>query len=118
MEHQRNGSKGRDLTAEPHQPAAAAPTPAASPIAGLLAQFASMPRDKLFELLKQLLTSPRSPVGGILSQLAQMPREQLIELVNQRLRSLAPASAPVSPTAGPRFHMIPIPQAARRGCAP
>jgi hypothetical protein len=69
-----------------------------------------MPRDKMLELLKQLATSPRSPLNGIVARLAEIPREQLIELINQQLRAMAPASAPIQPPAGPRFHLIPIPQ--------
>jgi hypothetical protein len=97
------------------QPTPASPASPTSPIVGLLARLASMPRDQMFDLLKQVATSPGSPVGGILKQLAGMPREQLVELVNKQLRALAPAGAAIQPPAGPRFHLIPIPQASRPG---
>ena len=103
---------GEPLTARSPK---ALPEASASPIASLLAQLRSMPRDKMFELLKQLATSPKSPLEGILARLAGMPREQLVELVNKQLRVLAPAGTPLQLPTGPRFHLIPIPQPRRPG---
>jgi hypothetical protein len=102
------GKAGEPLGA-PRPTATPPPASPTSPIAMLLSQFASMPRDKMFEALKQLATSPSSPLGGILAQLAEMPRDQLVQLINQKLRGIAPAGTPVSPPSGPRFHLISIP---------
>jgi hypothetical protein len=54
-------------------------------------------------------TLPASPLAAALNQLAALPREQIIEF----LQKLA-ASAAARPTAGPRFHLIEIPQRLRR----
>jgi hypothetical protein len=66
-----------------------------SPLARILSQFAGMPREQL---------------TGILSQLAAMPREQLIDFMINRLRSALPPGAATRVSAGPRFHLIQIPQ--------
>jgi hypothetical protein len=51
---------------------------------------------------------------GFLSKLASMSREQLLDLLRQATGSVSPAaSAPGA--AGPRFHLIQIPQARRPG---
>lgn len=106
---------GQPLTMTRQPASSSAPR---SPIAVLLAQLRLMPRDKVGDLLTQLVTSPKSPLDGILAQFAAMPREQLVDLINRQLRALAPAGAPLRSPAGPRFHLISIPQLPRYGRAP
>ena len=77
------------LEAKPGQPLAAAPpfappTSWASPISSLLSQ------------------------PGFLAKLAAMSRDELITLFKQITAS--PIRPPTPPTAGPRFHLIEIPQ--------
>ncbi len=79
----------------------------------------SAPRGQLVDVVKELVTSQSSPIDGMLAQLAAMPREQILAWLNERLRALAPAGAPTAPTAprtaAPRFHLIPVPQVRRPG---
>jgi hypothetical protein len=56
-------------------------------------------------------TSPSSPLAAMLSQLASMPREQLIEFLVGRLRTALPPGTATQATAGPRFPLIQIPPA-------
>jgi hypothetical protein len=53
---------------------------------------------------------PREQLTGLLSQLAAMPREQLVEFLVNRLRNALPPRTPARVSAGPRFHLIEIPQ--------
>lgn len=81
------------LEAKPGTPLAAPPataTSSTSPIAGLLSQ------------------------PGFLSKLAAMPREQLLDLLKQ-VTGAMPARSHTPVTAGPRFHLIQIPQVRRPG---
>lgn len=64
----------------------------------------------LARILSQLVAMPREQVTGILSQLAAMPREQLIDFLINRLRSALPPGAQPRVSAGPRFHLIQLPQ--------
>jgi hypothetical protein len=59
-------------------------------------QLAAMPRE-------QLLT-------GLMRQLAAMPREQLIDFLINQLRSALPPGTQTRGSAGPRLHLIQIPQ--------
>jgi hypothetical protein len=55
---------------------------------------------------------------SILSQLAAMPREQILELLRDKFPAGPPSRRPSQPTAGPRFHLIQIPQLRRPGERP
>lgn len=46
----------------------------------------------------------------MLTQLAAMPREQMLEFITKFLRSKLPPGTQTQATAGPRFHLIQIPQ--------
>ena len=81
------------LEAKPGQALVATALPAASPASSLLA------------MIKQ---------PGFLNQLAAMSREQLLDLVRQATGAL-PAKPSSPTTAGPRFHLIQIPQVRRPG---
>ena len=82
------------LDAQPGQPLAVAPQPVAPPASP---------------------ASPASPLAGLFSQpgflskLAAMSREQLLDLAKQLTGSM-PAQTPTPTSAGPRFHLIQIPQ--------
>ena len=76
------------------------PTQSTSPLGRMLSQFAGMPREQL---------------TGMLSQLAAMPREQLIDFLINRLRSALPPGAAARVSAGPRFHLIQMPQVGKAG---
>jgi hypothetical protein len=92
---------GQPLVAMPPVPTAARATPApTSPLARILSQLVAMPREQL---------------TGILSQLAALPREQLIDFLINRLRSALPPGATTRVSAGPRFHLIEIPQVGKAG---
>lgn len=91
----------------PAAPSTAAPP--GSPIAGLASQLGALPRDKLIDVIKQLVAAPNSPLDGVLGQLAGMPREQMLALINQKLRAVAPGQAQPPATSAPRFHLIPVP---------
>ena len=64
--------------------------------------------------------SPTSPIAnlfsqpGLLSNLAAMSRDELINLIKQ-VTGATPIRPPTRATAGPRFHLIEIPQARRPG---
>jgi len=95
---------GQPLVATPTSMATAQPTPpSTSPLGRILSQFAGMPSEQL---------------TGMLSQLAAMPREQLIEFLLTRLRSALPLGASTRVSAGPRFHLIQIPQVGKAGSKP
>lgn len=64
----------------------------------------------LARILSQLVAMPREQLTGILSQLAAMPREQLIDFMINRLRSALPSGTQTRVSAGPRFHLIQLPQ--------
>lgn len=81
------------LEAKPGQPLAAPPHPATAPTSPIAA----------------LLSQP-----GLLAKLAAMSREQLLDLLKQATAAVPPR-APTPATAGPRFHLIEIPQARRSG---
>jgi len=51
-----------------------------------------------------------SPLAAMLTQLAAMPREQMLEFITSFLRSKLPPGAQPQVTAGPRFHLIQLPQ--------
>jgi hypothetical protein len=92
---------GQPMVATPTPQASTQPTPpSASPLARILSQLAGMPREQL---------------TGMLSQLGAMPREQLIEFLLNRLRSALPPGAATRVSAGPRFHLIQIPQVPSAG---
>jgi hypothetical protein len=61
---------------------------------------------------------PREQLTGILSQLTAMPREQLIDFLISRLRNALPPGAATRVSAGPRFHLIQIPQVGKAGGKP
>ena len=87
---------GQPLVAMTSAPTATRVTPeSTSPLARILSQLVAMPREQL---------------TGILSQLAAMPREQLIDFLINRLRSALPPGAATRVSAGPRFHLIQLPQ--------
>ena len=87
---------GQPLVATPTSPTTTQPPPPSTfPLGRILSQLAGMPREQL---------------TGILSQLATMPREQLIDFLLNRLRSALPPGAATRVSAGPRFHLIQIPQ--------
>lgn len=87
---------GQPLAATTARPTTTqSPPPPASPLARILSQLVAMPRDQL---------------TGTLSQLAAMPRDQLIDFLLGRLRSALPPGAATRVSAGPRFHLIQIPQ--------
>ncbi len=58
---------------------------------------------------------PREQLTGLLSQLGAMPREQLIDFLINRLRGALPPGAATRVSAGPRFHLIQIPQFGKAG---
>jgi hypothetical protein len=66
-------------------------------------------------MLSQLTALPREQLTGLLSQLAAMPREQLIDFLINRMRSALPPGAATRVSAGPRFHLIQIPQVGKAG---
>jgi hypothetical protein len=68
------------------------------------------PSSPLARILSQLVAMPREQLTGILSQLAAMPREQLLDFLINRLRSALPPGAATRVSAGPRFHLIQLPQ--------
>jgi len=95
---------GQPLVATTAAPTTAQPPhSSASPLARMLSQLVAMPREQL---------------TGLLSQLAAMPREQLIDFLNNRLRSALPPGTPTRVSAGPRFHLIQIPQLGKAGGRP
>jgi hypothetical protein len=57
--------------------------------------------------------APASSLAGMLSQLAAMPREQLLGFLRDKFPAAPPSSRPTRPTAGPRFHLIQLPQLRR-----
>ena len=59
-------------------------------------------------------TLATSPLAAILTQLAAMPREQMLEFITSFLRSKLPPGTQPPVTAGPRFHLIQIPQVPSR----
>jgi hypothetical protein len=69
-------------------------------------------------MLSQLTALPREQLTGILSQLAAMPREQLIDFLINRMRTALPPGAATRVSAGPRFHLIQIPQVGKSGSRP
>ena len=73
------------------------------------------PTSPLARILSQLVAMPREQLTGIFSQLAAMPREQLIDFLINRLRSALPPGAATRVSAGPRFHLIQIPQVGKAG---
>lgn len=92
---------GQPLVATPTPLTTTQPTPpSTSPVARILSQLAGMPREQL---------------TGLLSQLGAMPREQLIDFMINRLRSALPPGAATRVSAGPRFHLIQIPQVDKAG---
>jgi hypothetical protein len=68
------------------------------------------PTSPLARILSQLTAMPREQLTGILSQLAAMPRGQLIDFLVSRLRNTLPPGTTTRVSAGPRFHLIQIPQ--------
>lgn len=74
------------------------------------ARATSEPSSPLARILSQLVAMPREQLTGILSQLAAMPREQLLDFLINRLRSALPPGAATRVSAGPRFHLIQLPQ--------
>jgi hypothetical protein len=87
---------GQPLVTTPAAPTTTQPTsPSTSPLGRILTQFAGMPREQL---------------TGMLSQLAAMPREQLVDFLINRLRGAFPPGAATHVSAGPRFHLIQIPE--------
>ena len=61
------------------------------------------------------LRTPATTLASILTQLASMPREQILEFLRDRFPAAAPSATPVRPPAGPKFHLIQIPQVRPRG---
>jgi len=59
--------------------------------------------------------SPPSPLVAMLAQLATMPREQMLEFIANFLRSKLPPGTQTQVTAGPRFHLIQLPQMRQSG---
>ncbi len=59
-------------------------------------------------------TLATSPLAAMLPQLAAMPREQMLEFITSFLRSKLPPGTQTQVTAGPRFHLIQIPQVPSR----
>jgi hypothetical protein len=76
------------------------------------------PTSPLGRILSQLVGMPREQFTGLLSQLAAMPREQLLDFLINRLRSALPPGTQTRVSAGPRFHLIQIPQAPPVGKTP
>ncbi len=68
------------------------------------------PTSPLARILSQLVKMPREQLTTILSQFAAMPRDQMIDFLINRLRSALPPGAATRVSAGPRFHLIQIPQ--------
>jgi len=58
----------------------------------------------------QTATAATSPLAAMLAQLAAMPREQMLEFITNFLRTKLPQGAQPQVAAGPRFHLIQIPQ--------
>lgn len=86
------------------------PTPARATPEPTTVRATPEPTSPLARILSQLVAMPREQLTGILSQLAAMPREQLIDFLINRLRSALPPGAATRVSAGPRFHLIQIPQ--------
>ena len=59
--------------------------------------------------------TPAATVGNLLSHLASLPREQILEFLRDKFPAGPPSRRPSQPTAGPRFHLIQIPQVRPRG---
>jgi hypothetical protein len=78
-------------------------------------RVAQEPTSPLARILSQLVAMPREQVTGLMRQLAAMPREQLIDFLINRLRSALPPGAATRVSAGPRFHLIQIPQVGKAG---
>jgi len=55
-------------------------------------------------------TVATSPLAAMLAQLAAMPLEQMLEFITNFLRAKLPQGTQPSVAAGPRFHLIQIPQ--------
>jgi len=55
-------------------------------------------------------TSATSPLAAMLAQLAAMPRQQMLEFITNFLRTKLPQGTQPLVAAGPRFHLIEIPQ--------
>jgi hypothetical protein len=68
------------------------------------------PTSPLARILSQLVAMPREQLTGLMRQFAAMPREQLIDFLINRLRSALPPGTQTRVAAGPRFHLIEIPQ--------
>jgi hypothetical protein len=51
-----------------------------------------------------------SPLAAMLAQLAAMPRPQMLEFITNFLRTKLPQGMQPQVAAGPRFHLIQIPQ--------
>jgi hypothetical protein len=82
-------------------PTTSSPTPSPAP---------PTPTSPLARILSQLVGMPCEQLTGLLSQLAAMPREQLIDFLMNRLRSALPPGVATRVSAGPRFHLIQLPQ--------
>jgi hypothetical protein len=60
-------------------------------------------------------TSATSPLATMLTQLAAMPREQMLEFITNFLRAKLPQGTQTQAMAGPRFHLIQLPQMRQPG---
>ena len=60
-------------------------------------------------------TSATSPLATMLAQLVAMPREQMLEFITNFLRTKLPPGTQTQVTAGPRFHLIQLPQMRQPG---
>ena len=78
-------------------------------------QVPQEPTSPLARILSQLVGMPREQFTGLLSQLGAMPREQLIDFLINRMRSALPPGTQTRVSAGPRFHLIQIPQVGKAG---
>jgi hypothetical protein len=87
----------------------------ATPTSPTTGQPQPPPTSPLGRMLSQLVGMPREQLTGILSQFAAMPRAQLIDFLLGRLGSALPPGAATRVSAGPRFHLIQIPQAGKAG---
>jgi hypothetical protein len=59
--------------------------------------------------------TPAATLGSLLSHLASLPREQILEFLRDKFPAGLSSRRPSQPTAGPRFHLIQIPQVRPRG---
>jgi len=81
-------------------------------------RVAQEPTSPMARILSQLVGMPREQFAGLLSQLAAMPREQLIDFMINRLSRALPPGTQTRVSAGPRFHLIQIPQVGKAGSRP